>query len=71
MAHRKKKRKPKNSNVNNTQSNIIVEQNSDKQIAYVQLVVEIFKFINLMIVELKLEEWLVPVIQKVVNNILS
>lgn len=70
MAHRQKKRKPKNSNVRKNQLDLSSKQDSEKLIVYMQLLIEIFKFINLMVVELKLEEWLAPVIHKVVNNIL-
>lgn len=70
MAKRKKNRKPKNSNARKTISTSVVEQSSEKHIAYIQLGTEIIKFLNLVMIELKLEDWLVPIIKNMTSNIL-
>lgn len=70
MAKRKKNRKPKNSNAGKNISNPNLEQYSEKHIAYVKLITEIFKFINLITIELKLDDWLVPFVQNMASNIL-
>ncbi|MCG2608334.1 hypothetical protein LZZ98_07255 [Acinetobacter sp. SM34] len=62
MARRKKK--PKNSNVKNLNSQSkFMELKIEKHTAYIKLVVEIFKCINLLLIEFKLDNWLIPIIK--------
>lgn len=62
MARRKKN--PKNSNVKNLNSQSkFMELKIEKHTAYIKLVVEIFKCINLLLIEFKLDNWLIPIIK--------
>ncbi|MFD1438224.1 hypothetical protein HLH14_08280 [Acinetobacter sp. ANC 4282] len=62
MARRKKKPKNSNGKKLNSQSRFI-ELKIEKHTAYIKLVVEIFKCINLLLIELKLDNWLIPIIK--------
>lgn len=65
MAKPKKKRS-KNSNVKKQrkqQKAPVVNQSTEKHIAYVKLATSIFNTISVVITQLKFDEWLVPILR--------